>query len=168
MVQLYGRPGMYNTCPHTSKSWLRHLLTSSSLSSSEITRLFLRWPQSWCNWDTQYCRTGSTFSENMLPTSFSFAPDWENKATQKAAKLAQRSVGTTGALAAGTPMIIVVSRACPYTACTFFTPTLIALSCSARTCITVYLRAGLLSPNGIVNGKVQAHYYIRYGVCAVG
>ena len=42
-------------------------------------------------------------------------------------------VGTTGALAAGTPMIIAVSRACPYTACTFFTPTLIALSCSART-----------------------------------
>jgi len=35
-------------------------------------------------------------------------------------------------------------------------------------CITVYLRAGLLSPSGIVNGKVQAHYYIRYGVCAVG
>jgi len=35
-------------------------------------------------------------------------------------------------------------------------------------CITVYLHAGLLSPSGIVNGKVQAHYYIRYGVCAVG
>jgi len=87
---IYGRPSMQNPCPHTSKSWLRHPPTSSSLSSPEITRLFLSWPQSWCNWNTQYCCTGSTLYKNTLPTSFPFASDWENRATQKVAKLAQR------------------------------------------------------------------------------
>jgi len=69
---IYGRPSMQNPCPHTSKSWLRHPPTSSSLSSPEITRLFLSWPQSWCNWNTQYCCTGSTLYKNTLPTSFPF------------------------------------------------------------------------------------------------
>ena len=38
-----------------------------------------------------------------------------------------------GALGAGAPVKIVVSRACSYITCSVFTPTLIALSCSART-----------------------------------
>ena len=38
-----------------------------------------------------------------------------------------------GTLGAGIPMRIVISRVCPYTTCSFFTPTSIALSCSART-----------------------------------
>ena len=42
-------------------------------------------------------------------------------------------VGTTGALGAGAPVKIVVSRACPYSMCSFITPTSIALSCSSRT-----------------------------------
>ena len=42
-------------------------------------------------------------------------------------------VGTTGALGASAPVNIVVSSACPYTTCSFFTPTSIALSCSAGT-----------------------------------
>ena len=36
---------------------------------------------------------------------------------------------------------------------------------SVHNCV---LACRVISPSGIVNGKVQAHYYIRYGVCAVG
>ena len=39
-------------------------------------------------------------------------------------------VGTLGALGAGAPVKIVVSRAYPYTMCSFFTPTSSVLSCS--------------------------------------
>jgi len=42
-------------------------------------------------------------------------------------------VRTTGAPLAGAPVKNVVNRTCPYKPCSFFTPTSIALSCSART-----------------------------------
>ena len=42
-------------------------------------------------------------------------------------------VGTTGAPGAGTPVKVFISRACPYTMCSFITSTSIALSCSAGT-----------------------------------
>ena len=58
-------------------------------------------------------------------------------------------IGTTGtlgagALGAGAPMKIVVSRACPHTTCSFFTRALITLSCSARTNV-LSCSAGIIS-----------------------